>query len=266
LVAAACRAIEAAEEPPKLAELAADAGFGAHHFQRLFKRIIGVSPKAYADAQRHRRVQDSLAGGEAVTASYYDAGYNSSGRFYEAAPAMLGMTPSAYRAGGEGVAIRHAVRPCSLGRVLVAGTDKGVCAIFLGDDPATLEADLRERFPKAELVAGDATFEGWVEQAVRLVDDPASGIELPLDIQGTAFQRRVWEALRAIPSGQTASYGEIAARIGSPGAVRAVGAACGANKIAVAIPCHRAIAKDGKMTGYHWGVERKRVLLAKERA
>ena len=269
LAAAACRRIEAAEDAPSLAALAAEAGCSPHHFHRLFRRAVGVTPRAYADAHRQRRVRAGLGAGRGVTEAFYDAGFNSSGRFYEAADGMLGMRPSAYRAGGAGEAIRYAVGRCSLGRVLVATAGRGVCAILLGDDPAALADDLRARFPRAAIAPADDSFAGVVAQVVQLVDDPAGAAghaPLPLDIRGTAFQRRVWEALRAIPPGETAAYAEVAARIGAPGSARAVAAACGANRLAVAVPCHRVVAADGGLSGYRWGVERKRRLLHRERA
>ena len=267
LAAAACRQIEAAEEAPSLAALADAAGCSPHHFHRLFRRVVGVTPKAYADAHRQRRVQDDLGAGSGVTEAIYAAGFNSSGRFYEAADGMLGMAPSRYRAGGAGEAVSYAVGRCSLGCVLVAAAGRGVCAILLGDDPAALVADLRARFPRATLGPAEADFAGVVAAVVRLVDDPAAagGPPLPLDIRGTAFQRRVWETLRQIQPGETASYAEVAARIGAPRAVRAVAAACGANKLAVAVPCHRVVAANGGLAGYRWGVARKRALLERER-
>ncbi len=267
LVAQACRRIEAAEEEPALAALAEKAGLSPHHFHRVFKRVTGVTPKAYAAAHRQSRVQANLAAGSGVTEAIYASGFNSSGRFYEAVSGMLGMTPSAYRKGGEGEEVCQAIGRSSLGCVLVAATRRGVCAILMGDDPAALRADLKARFPKAALVDPAPGFAELVAEVVRFVDDPGrvEGLNLPLDIRGTTFQRRVWEALRAIPAGETASYGEIARRVGSPHAVRAVASACGANKIAVAIPCHRVIAADGALSGYRWGVERKRRLLERER-
>jgi AraC family transcriptional regulator, regulatory protein of adaptative response / methylated-DNA-[protein]-cysteine methyltransferase len=266
LIAASCRSIETAEEVPSLAALAAEAGVSVFHFHRLFKRIAGVTPKAYAAAQRQQRVQKNLSNGSGVTEAIYDAGFNSSGRFYESAGKMLGMKPSTYRKGGQGEAVWHAVGRCSLGRVLVAATARGVCAIFLGDDDKLLAKELARRFPKAELCAPKPEFSDWVAKAVRYVDDPtrSGGLGLPLDIQGTAFQCRVWEALREIPAGETTTYGALAKSIGKPRAVRAVGAACGANPIAVAIPCHRALAADGALTGYRWGIARKKSLLARE--
>jgi AraC family transcriptional regulator of adaptative response/methylated-DNA-[protein]-cysteine methyltransferase len=199
-----------------------------------------------------------------VTEAIYGAGYNSSARFYEAANDMLGMTPSEFRAGGDAQAIRFAIGQCSLGAILVAATARGVCAIALGDDPEALAHDLERRFPRATLIGADAAFEQLVAQVVGLVEQPGLGTQLPLDIRGTAFQQRVWRALRSIPAGQTASYAEIAARIGAPRAVRAVAQACGANPVAVAIPCHRVVRTDGDLSGYRWGVERKRALLARE--
>jgi AraC family transcriptional regulator, regulatory protein of adaptative response / methylated-DNA-[protein]-cysteine methyltransferase len=267
LVAAACRAIEAAEETPRLSQLAAQAGVSLYHFHRTFKRIVGVTPKAYAAAHRHSRVQSSLQSGSEVTAAIYDAGFNSSGRFYEVAPQILGMKPSVYRNGGQGEAVWHSIGRCSLGRVLVAATGRGLCAILLGSSGSQLLADLKSRFPHATLTKAPAGFAGWIEKVVRFVDDPAraGGLELPLDVRGTAFQRRVWEALRQIPAGKTASYTEIAGRMGRPRAARAVAGACAANALAVAIPCHRVVASNGGLAGYRWGVERKRRLLERER-
>lgn len=267
MIAQACRTIEAADDPLPLATLAGRAGLSPAYFHRTFKRITGVTPKAYADARRQHRVQEQLAAGSAVTQTIYESGFNSSGRFYEAAPKMLGMTPSAYRAGGRGETIHYAVGRSSLGCVLVAATDRGVSAITLGDATAPLLADLRRRFPRAELREADAGFAEWVEAIVHIVDEPseAGNLRLPLDIRGTAFQRRVWEILRAIPPGETASYAEVAKRLGKPTAVRAVAGACAANPLAVAIPCHRVTAADGRLAGYRWGIERKQRLLENER-
>ena len=267
-VTRACRLIERSDELPSLDRLAAAAGLSRFHFHRVFKRLTGVTPKAYADGQRARRLRDGLAAGASVTAAIYGAGFGSSGRFYASSTARLGMRPSAARAGGAGATIRFAVGQCSLGAVLVAATEVGVCTIALGDDPARLVRELQDRFPKAALAGGDAGFERWVAAVVGLVERPAAGLdpELPLDIRGTAFQLRVWEALRAIPPGSTASYAEIARRIGRPGASRAVAAACAANPVAVAIPCHRVVRTDGSLSGYRWGVQRKAALLDRERA
>jgi AraC family transcriptional regulator of adaptative response/methylated-DNA-[protein]-cysteine methyltransferase len=265
-VTRACRLIEEAEEPPSLDALARTAGMSRFYFHRVFKAVTGVTPKAYAQAHRAERVRDELAQRATVTEAIYGAGFNSSGRFYAASPDLLGMTPTEFRSGGNGASIRFAVGDCSLGSILVAATSKGVCAILLGDDPDTLVRDLQDRFPKAHLIGADAAFEGLVARVVGFVEAPAQGLDLPLDVRGTAFQQRVWQALRRIPSGSTASYAEIAQRIGRPKAVRAVAQACAANGIAVAIPCHRVVRTDGALSGYRWGVERKRALLEREKA
>jgi AraC family transcriptional regulator, regulatory protein of adaptative response / methylated-DNA-[protein]-cysteine methyltransferase len=265
LIAKACRMIEEAEELPPLADLATRAGMSPFHFHRQFKAITGLTPKAYGAAHRVRRVRDKLHDGRAsVTEAIYDAGFNSSSRFYENAGKVLGMTPTAFKKGGENIAIHFAIGQCSLGAILVACSAKGVCAILLGDDPEALAHDLQNRFPKADLIGGDAGFEALVAKVVGFVEAPRLGLGLPLDMRGTAFQQRVWQALREIPVGETASYAEVAERIGAPSAVRAVAQACGANKLAVAVPCHRVIRQDGGLSGYRWGVERKRALLAKE--
>lgn len=264
-MARACRAIEAAETVPALADLAAAAELSPCHFHRVFKQVTGVTPRAYAAARRAARAAEGLRQAGTVTAAIYEAGYGAASRFYAAAPARLGMTPTAYRRGGEGAAIRFAVGACSLGHVLVAATGTGVCAILLGDDPDALVRDLQDRFPKAALTGGDRGFEAVVAQVVGLVEAPGQGAALPLDIGGTAFQQRVWQALRAIPPGRTATYAEIAQAIGAPKAARAVALACGANPIAVAVPCHRVVRQDGSLSGYRWGVARKRALLDRER-
>jgi AraC family transcriptional regulator of adaptative response/methylated-DNA-[protein]-cysteine methyltransferase len=266
-IAAACRAIAQADAPPRLATLAARAGLSPYHFHRVFKAVTGVTPRAYAAAQRGERVRRELAAnGKSVTAAIYDAGFNSGGRFYEASNALLGMTPTAYRAGGAGATIHVAVGECSLGSVLVAQSERGVCAIRLGDDPDALMREFQDHLPRATLVPGDAAFERTVALVIAAVETPAARISLPLDVRGTAFQLRVWQALRHIPVGATASYAQIAARIGAPRAVRAVAGACGANPLAVVIPCHRVVRTDGSLSGYRWGVERKRELLAREGA
>ncbi len=266
LVAAACRQIDAADTPLSLADLAHGAGLSPHHFHRIFKAVTGLTPKRYADAARARRVQEQLRTGVAVTDAIFEAGFNSSGRFYAASDAVLGMLPSAYRQGGQGTAIQFALGECSLGSILVAATDKGVCAIALGDDPAQLLNDLQDRFPKAQLSSGDGAFMQWMATVIGLVENPAVGLDLPLDIRGSAFQQRVWQALRAIPIGSTASYSEVAARIGAAGAARAVAQACASNPVAIAIPCHRVVRSDGALSGYRWGIERKRALLEREGA
>lgn len=264
-VAALCRLIEQSSEEPSLEQLASHVGLSAFHVHRLFKAVTGVTPKAYASAQRADRVRAKLGeGAGTITEALYDAGYGSSGRFYEQAGELLGMSPKRYRAGGVDVEIRFAIGECSLGAVLVAASDRGVCAILLGDDPDELAHDLERRFPRAALVGADAAFEQLVATVVGLIETPRVGVELPLDVRGTAFQQRVWQALRQIPAGSTASYTEIASAIGAPRSVRAVAGACAANPLAVAIPCHRVARTDGGLSGYRWGVERKRALLDRE--
>ncbi|WP_313705529.1 bifunctional DNA-binding transcriptional regulator/O6-methylguanine-DNA methyltransferase Ada [Massilia sp.] len=264
-VAAACRLIATSAEEPGLDALAAAAGMSRFHFHRLFRQHAGVTPKAYAAAQRAARVRDGLAQGAPVTDALYAAGFNSSSRFYAGAEAMLGMAPARFRKGGTGEEIRFAVGACSLGAILVAATGQGICAILMGDDPERLVRDLQDRFPTARLLGGDAEFETLVAQVVGFVEAPRIGPDLPLDVRGTAFQRRVWEALRAIPAGETVSYTELARRIGAPAAVRAVAGACAANPVAVAIPCHRVVRNDGALSGYRWGIERKAALIAREK-
>jgi AraC family transcriptional regulator of adaptative response/methylated-DNA-[protein]-cysteine methyltransferase len=264
-VAEICRVIEAADQTPSLAALAKRAGLSPYHFHRVFKAVTGVTPRAYAAGHRTARVRNELKKrSKTVTQAIYDAGFNSGGRFYESSDQVLGMTPTDYRAGGADTEILFAVGECSLGSILVAQSAKGVCAILLDDDPDALVRDLQDRFPRATLVGGDAAFEKVVAQVIGFVEAPALGLDLPLDVRGTAFQQRVWQALREIPAGTTASYAEIAARIGAPNGARAVAHACGANALAVAIPCHRVVRTDGSLSGYRWGVERKRSLLELE--
>ncbi|HKX27888.1 MAG TPA: bifunctional DNA-binding transcriptional regulator/O6-methylguanine-DNA methyltransferase Ada [Blastocatellia bacterium] len=263
-VTAACRFIEEAENVPSLKELAQHAGISPYHFHRLFKTVTGLTPRAYAAAHRAKRVRNELDRGGSVTAAIFDAGYNSNSRFYEKSNEVLGMTPSNYRAGGANQEIRFAVGECSLGSILVAQSERGICAILLGDDPEELTRELQDRFPRADLIGGDGEFEQLVARVVGFVESPSLGLDLPLDVRGTAFQQRVWQALREIPAGSTASYTEIAERIGAPKAVRAVAQACAANQLAVAIPCHRVVRNDGGLSGYRWGVDRKRSLLERE--
>lgn len=263
-VTAACRKIESAEEVPSLAELAAGAGMSAFHFHRVFKKLTGVTPLEYASARRSGKVRAQLLASATVTEAIYEAGFNSNGRFYATSGRMLGMAPKTFRSGGTGERIRFAIGQCSLGAILVASSAKGVCCITLGDDPEFLLADLQNRFRQAELVGGDRDYEETVATVVGFVEAPRLGLQLPLDIRGTAFQQRVWQALREIPPGHTVSYAQIAARIGSPNSVRAVAGACAANSIAVAIPCHRVVRTGGGISGYRWGVERKRTLLDRE--
>ncbi|MEN9936847.1 MAG: bifunctional DNA-binding transcriptional regulator/O6-methylguanine-DNA methyltransferase Ada [Chloroflexota bacterium] len=263
-ILAACKRIEEAEAEPALRELADAAGLSPYHFQRLFKATVGVTPKQYALSHRQRRVRDRLRQDATVTDALYNAGFESSSRFYEGGVGALGMTPSAYRAGGPGERITAAVMPCYLGWALVAATERGICAIEFGDGPEALRGRLHERFPRAEISDGDGAFSAWIGRVLAFIEAPRGVLDVPLDIQGTAFQRRVWEALRSLHHGETVSYGELAERIGQPGATRAVAQACGANTLAVAIPCHRVVRSDGELGGYRWGVERKRALLARE--
>lgn len=260
----ACALIRASAAGPTLATLAAAVNMSPHHFQRIFKARLGVTPKQYAMTIRRQRAAEMLPEADSVTAAIFDAGYNNGGHFYSESNDTIGMTPTAYRRGAAGETIRFGVAECYLGWVLVAATPRGLCAIDLGDDPHALEAGLRSRFPKAE-IARDASLAEWVQQVVRFLDAPESGLRLPLDIQGTAFQQRVWAVLREIPAGSTLSYTEVAERIGASSAVRAVAAACAANKLAVVIPCHRVVRQNGELSGYRWGIERKRRLLARER-
>jgi AraC family transcriptional regulator of adaptative response/methylated-DNA-[protein]-cysteine methyltransferase len=263
-VAALCRLLDSADEVPTLGELAEHIGQSAFHTHRMFKAVTGITPRAYAAARRAERVRGELRTAPSVTDAIYGAGYGSSGRFYEESTARLGMTPGRFRAGGAGVTIHVAVAACSLGAVLVAATDRGVCAILLGDDEGELAADLARRFPRARREPGGRELALLVSQVVAQVESPGLGAGLPLDIQGTAFQQRVWAALSAIPAGETRSYREVAAAIGAPSAVRAVAAACAANPLAVAIPCHRVVREGGDLAGYRWGVARKRALLDRE--
>lgn len=267
LVAELCRWIEATvpERSPTLAELAERAGLSPYHLQRVFTAVAGVSPRAYAAACRARRVREALVRAPSITEAIHEAGYGSSARFYEASTARLGMTPSAFRAGGEHHAVRFAVGQSSLGAVLVAATVRGVVAISLGEDPEALVHELERRFPEATLVGDDPEFARWVAEIVGLVEAPGRGTALPLDIRGTAFQQRVWAALTQIPPGQTTTYAALAESLGAPRAVRAVAQACARNTLAVAIPCHRVVRTDGALAGYRWGIERKRELLERER-
>ena len=261
-----CALIEAAEGAPDFDAIAGAAGLSRHHLHRAFKRIVGVTPGAYFKSLREDKAVAGLKAGASVTEAIYDAGYGSSSRFYETLAPKLGLKPGAYARGGEGEVIRFAVGECSLGSILVAATEKGVCAIELGDDAQGLVDGLQQRFRNATLVGGDTGFEEIVAAAVGLVEDPARGLGLPLHVRGTAFQLKVWEALRGIEPGRTATYKEVAAKAGVPGAVRAVGRAIASNKIAVAIPCHRVICTGGALSGYRWGVDRKAALLARERS
>jgi AraC family transcriptional regulator of adaptative response/methylated-DNA-[protein]-cysteine methyltransferase len=264
VVARACRLIEQSERTPSLVELAAAAALSPGYFHRVFRQVTGVTPKAYATAHRTGQVRKQLRKAASVTEAIYDGGFNSSGRFYEQSTNMLGMTPRRFRAGGANEELRFAVGQCSLGAILAASSDKGVAAILIGDDPESLVRSLQDQFPQATLVGGNEDYESLVAQVVGLIEAPGIGLDLPLDVRGTAFQQRVWKALREVPAGSTASYRDIALRIGSPRSVRAVAGACAANAIAVAIPCHRVVRSDGKLSGYRWGIERKRALIDRE--
>lgn len=263
-IADVCRHIEESDDVPSLDALASFAGLSTYYFHRVFKAMTGVTPREYAAGHRAKRVRRAIGKGATVTDAIYDAGYNSSGRFYEASNEVLGMTPSKFRAGGSDTDIYFAVGESSLGSILVARSERGICAILLGDDPDALTRELQDKFPKANLIGGDAGFEDLVAKVVGFVEAPELGLDLPLDVRGTAFQQRVWQALRRIPVGSTASYADVARQIGSEKAVRAVAQACAANVLAVAIPCHRVVRNDGSLSGYRWGVERKRALLERE--
>jgi AraC family transcriptional regulator of adaptative response/methylated-DNA-[protein]-cysteine methyltransferase len=263
-VATACRLIETAEEAPKLEELACAADLSPYHFHRVFKTLTGLTPKAYATAHRNKRVREELAKSSTVTEAIYGAGFNSNGRFYANSTEVLGMSPRQFRSGGSDTEIKFAIGDCSLGLILVAASDKGVCAIFFGDEPEELVGVLEKQFSRARLVSGDAAFDALTAKVIAFVESPRPDFELPLDIRGTAFQHRVWDALRRIPLGSTASYAEIAERIGAPTAARAVARACATNPISVAIPCHRVVGANGSLSGYRGGVHRKRALLDRE--
>ena len=264
-IARACRTIKTAEVEPDLDTLAKTAGLSRFHFHRLFTKTVGLTPKAYAKAHRADCLRAELSRRSTVTEAIYNAGFNSNSRFYAESISLLGMKPKTFRKGGNGTEILFAVGECSLGSILVASSRQGVCAILLGDDPDALVQDLQNRFRTARLIGGDKKFERLVARVVGFVEAPQLGFDLPLDVRGTAFQRRVWNALRKIPSGSTASYTEIARRIGRPKSIRAVAGACAANAIAVAIPCHRVLRSDGNLSGYRWGVDRKRALLKREK-
>ena len=265
VVTQACRLIESQGTMPDLDTLARSAGMSPSHFHRVFKAQTGLTPKAFASAHRARRLRAALnEPGVSVTEAIYDAGFNASSRFYEHADRLLGMRARNYRDGGTDEVIRFAVAQCSLGAILVAQGKRGVCAIMMDDDPEVLVRDLQDQFPKAQLLGGEEGFEQVVAQVVGMIEMPERGLQLPLDVRGTAFQERVWQALQEIPPGSTMSYTEVAERIGAPRAVRAVAKACAANRLAVAVPCHRVVRQDGHLSGYRWGVARKRELLRRE--
>ncbi len=264
LIAELCRQIDSAETAPSLAELAQRAQMSSYHLQRLFKALTGVTPKAYATARRADKVREQLGTAASVTEAIYAAGYNANSRFYAEANAVLGMPVKRYRAGGANTQIRFAVGQCSLGAILVASSERGVCAILMGDGPDELLEDLQRRFANAELIGGDRDFEQLMATVVGFVEAPQLGLSLPLDVRGTLFQQRVWQALGEIPLGSTLSYSGVAQLIGAPKSARAVAQACAANALAVAIPCHRVVRNDGGLSGYRWGIERKRALLERE--
>ncbi len=263
LIERAC-ALLAADDAAPLAEVASAVGLSRFHFQRLFRRIVGVTPGEYVRAQRAQRFRAQLQSGSSVTAAIHGAGFGSASRSYEGS--ALGMTPARYRAGGRGERVTYAIASCSLGRVLVATTARGVCAIELGDDDDAVLSALARHVPNAQCARDDAGLRATLDAVVALVDDPRTPFALPLDVRGTAFQRRVWNALRAVRPGEPVTYASLARAVGSPRAAQAVGAACAANRLAVAIPCHRAVREDGGLAGYRWGLERKRALLERERA
>jgi AraC family transcriptional regulator, regulatory protein of adaptative response / methylated-DNA-[protein]-cysteine methyltransferase len=265
LVAKACRLIDNSEEELSLDALATRVGRSSSHFHRLFKATTGLTPKEYADAHRAARIREGLMKNTSVTEAIYDAGFNSSGRFYEKSKELLGMTPTQYRTGGANEEINFALGQTTLGSILVASSKKGVVAILLGDDPDKFLRELQDRFPKAKLIGADKEYEKLVAHVVGFIEAPNQGLNLPLDIRGTAFQQRVWRVLQGIPAGKTVSYAEIAKKIGSPKLVRAVAGACAANNIAVTIPCHRVVRTDGSLSGYAWGIDRKRQLIDRER-
>ena len=264
MITKVCRILEMEEEIPSLNQLAAIAGMSKFHFHRLFKKTTGLTPREYAATRRETRLRENITRKNTITEAIYDAGYNANSRFYEKSNQVLGMTPTIYRSGGKDMKIRYAIGDSSLGLILIAESERGLCSIMLGDDPDQLMQDLRKRFPKADLIPGESEFEQHVARVINFVESPKIGLDLPLDIQGTVFQQRVWQALRLIPPGMTASYAEIASRIGSPKGARAVAQACATNYLAVAIPCHRVVHTDGSVSGYRWGVERKKALLKRE--
>lgn len=264
-VSDACRKLVAGDSP-RLDALARAAGYSPAHFHRAFKRIVGMTPRAYAEAHRFGALRRGLAAGRDVTSAIADAGFASPSRVYERTQAALGMTPGAFRRGGDAQAIRYAVTRTPLGWLLVASTERGVCAIELGDSRAALERDMRSRFAAARRVDADADLAAHLANVVAYLDEPARGLVLPLDIRGTAFQHRVWQALKAVPPGTRTTYGELAAAIGATNSARAVARACATNPVALAIPCHRVVAKDGTLAGYRWGVKRKAALLEREQA
>ncbi|MBB5353884.1 AraC family transcriptional regulator of adaptative response/methylated-DNA-[protein]-cysteine methyltransferase [Haloferula luteola] len=266
MVENACRLIQQSEIEPSLDDLATSVGMSKHHFHRLFVQKMGMTPKAYMKALRAERMRGELTRGGSVTRAIYDAGYQSNRQFYEEATQILGMSPKQYQAGGKGERIGFALGQCSLGSVLVASSMKGICALSLGDDPERMVEALKRRFAQAELIRNDPPYERLVARVVEWIDSTSMAWDLPLDIRGTAFQQRVWQALRKVPSGSRRTYSELAEELGNPHAVRAVASACAANELAMVIPCHRVVRRDGSLSGYRWGVERKKLLLEREQS
>lgn len=260
-----CRIIEESEVSLKLDEIATRVNLSPYHFHRLFKKIVGVTPKQYASRNQSQRFQKSLKTSPSVTDAIYSAGYGSSGSAYDKTQDQLAMKPREYRKGATGITINYGLAHCFLGWVIVAATDRGICAIEFGDDPDILPDQVQTRFPNAQLKKADIGFDSLIKEVVEFIKAPEDKFQLPLDIQGTAFQQRVWNVLRQIKPGKTLSYSDVANRIGNPNAVRAVASACASNKLAVVIPCHRVISKDGKVSGYRWGTERKKMLLESEK-
>jgi AraC family transcriptional regulator of adaptative response/methylated-DNA-[protein]-cysteine methyltransferase len=268
LVQRVCRVLNSSDsdETHKLADLASHAGVSVFHLQRTFKRVMGISPRQYLAARRIDNFKDLLRKGDSVTSALYDSGFNSSSRLYEHASEELGMTPATYSRGGRGAQISFTIVDSAMGRLLVAMTERGVCAVRMGDNDLDLEKDLRAEFPEAQIERADSLLREPVQKILNHLDNNEPRLDLPLDIRATAFQRQVWEKLREIPYGQTASYADIAKALGKPGAVRAVGRACATNPVALVIPCHRVVREDKSLGGYRWGLERKEKLLKKEAA
>jgi AraC family transcriptional regulator, regulatory protein of adaptative response / methylated-DNA-[protein]-cysteine methyltransferase len=265
LVRRACRLIdEHPDGPPTLAALGGTLGVSPYHLQRVFKRVTGISPRAYADARRLGRLKRRLRAGGGVAAALYDAGYGSSSRLYEQAPTQLGMTPAAYHRGGAGMRIAYTIVDSPLGRLLLGATERGICSVAVGDSDAALEAAIGAEYPAADVRRDDGAVHPWVGELLAHLHGEQPDLALPVDVRATAFQRRVWQELRTIPYGETRSYAEVAAALGAPSAARAVARACATNPVAIIVPCHRVVRGDGTLGGYRWGLERKRRLLDAE--
>jgi AraC family transcriptional regulator of adaptative response/methylated-DNA-[protein]-cysteine methyltransferase len=270
-VAQACREIdsrvrEGTDAPVTLSALSAPLGMSPHQLERAFRSVMGITPRQYADAQRMRRLKSQLRKGDDVTTALYDAGFGSSSRLYERAPSQLGMTPATYRQGGAGMRVNYTIVDSLLGRLLVGATDRGISAVYLGESDARLEAALQKEYPRAEIRRDRNGLDGWVSKILEHLRGREPNLDLPTDVQATAFQRRVWEEIRRIPYGTTRTYSQVARAIGQPEAVRAVARACATNPVSVVVPCHRVVRGDGKLAGYRWGLERKKALLEHESA